>query len=180
MHNASTASTVIHLLGGLDGTGGLSIIGVLARDVSGAIPQWIAIHVVDNHQVQDLADSKSFVAYKVCHPCSMVTNVVYAVIVRATNAQATWNSAHTIAYTGPIRRISYLCKYGGVEQAALRTGRSPNGGSKLISITRNDDDSAEPACSSAPYSAQDAYAMCQNDLPIRNRDSMPAISIKDT
>ena len=68
MHNASPASTVIHLLGGLDGTGGLSIIGVLARDVSGAIPQWIAIHVVDNHQVQDLADSKSFVAYKVATP----------------------------------------------------------------------------------------------------------------
>ena len=84
------------------------------------------------------------------------------------------------AYTRPIRRISYLRKYGGVEQATFRTGRSPNGGSKLISITRNDDDSAEPACSSAPYSAQDAYSMCQNDLPIRNRDSMPAIFIKDT
>ena len=68
MHNASPASTVIHLLGGLDGTGGLSIIGVLARDVSGAIPQWIAIHVVDNHQVQDLTESKSFVAYKVATP----------------------------------------------------------------------------------------------------------------
>ena len=76
MHNASPASTVIHLLGGLDGTGGLSIIGVLARDVSGTIPQWIAIHVVDNHQVQDLADSKSFVAYKVAtseygHQCGI-------------------------------------------------------------------------------------------------------------
>ena len=68
MHNASTASTVIHLLGGLDGTGGLSIIGVLARDVSGAIPQWIAIHVVDNHQVRAIADSESFVAYKVATP----------------------------------------------------------------------------------------------------------------
>ena len=56
------------LLGGLDGTGGLSIIGVLARDGSGSIPQWIAIHVVDNHQVQDIADSKSFVAYKAATP----------------------------------------------------------------------------------------------------------------
>ena len=110
----------------------------------------------------------------------MVTNVVYAVIVHATNAQATWNSAHTIAYTGPIRRISYLCKYGGVEQAALRTGRSPNGGSKLIICNCNDDDLAKLACSAAPYTAQDAHAMCQNDLPIRNRDSMPAISVKDT
>ena len=68
MHNASPASTVIHLLGGLDGTGGLSIIGVLARDVSGVIPQWIAIHVVDNHQVRAIADSESFVAYKVATP----------------------------------------------------------------------------------------------------------------
>ena len=68
MHNASPASTVIHLLGGLDGTGGLSIIGVVARDVSGAIPQWIAIHVVDNHQVRAIADSESFVAYKVATP----------------------------------------------------------------------------------------------------------------
>ena len=68
MHNASPAGTVIHLLGGLDGTGGLSIIGVLARDVSSAIPQWIAIHVVDNHQVQTLTESMSFVAYKVATP----------------------------------------------------------------------------------------------------------------
>ena len=75
----------------------------------------------------------------------MVTYVVYAVIVHATNAQATWNSNCTIAYTGPIRRI----KYGGVEQAALRTGRSPNGGSKLSFFTRNNDDFAEPACSTA-------------------------------
>ena len=36
MHNASPASTVIHLLGGLDGTGGSSIIGVLAQD--GVVP----------------------------------------------------------------------------------------------------------------------------------------------
>ena len=99
----------------------------------------------------------------------MVTYVVYAVIVHATNAQATWNSNHTIAYTGPIRRISYLGKYGGVEQAALRTGRSPNGGSKLSFFTRNNDDFAEPACSTAPYYAQDAYEMCQNDLFIRNQ-----------
>ena len=28
----------------------------------------IAIHVVDNHQAQDLADSKSFVEYKVATP----------------------------------------------------------------------------------------------------------------
>ena len=68
MHNASPAGTVIHLLGGLDGTGGLSILGVLARDVSGATPQWIAIHVVDNHQVQTLTESTSFVAYKVAAP----------------------------------------------------------------------------------------------------------------
>ena len=64
-------------------------------------------NVVDNHQVQDLADSKSFVAYKVATPVVMVTNVVYAVVFHATNAQATWNSAHTIAYTGP-HRDEYL------------------------------------------------------------------------
>ena len=68
MHNASPASTVIHLIGGLDGTGGLSIVGVLARDDSVATPQWIVIHVVDNHQVRAIVDSDFFVAYKVATP----------------------------------------------------------------------------------------------------------------
>ena len=121
--------------------------------VSGATPQWIVIHVVDNHQVRAIADSEFFVAYKVCHPLSMVTNVVYAVIVHATNAQATWNSNHTIAYSGPIRRISYLSKYGGVEQAAFRTWRSSHGGGKLKLVALNNDDFAEHACSTAPYHA---------------------------
>ena len=59
---------VIHLVGGLDGTGGLSIVGALARDVSVAAPQWIVIHVVDNHQVRAIADSEHFVACKVATP----------------------------------------------------------------------------------------------------------------
>ena len=68
MHNAPTANMVIHLIGGLDGTGGLSIVGALARTFSAAAPQWIVIHVVDNHQVRAIADAEHFVACKVATP----------------------------------------------------------------------------------------------------------------
>ena len=44
MHNASPASTVIHLLGGLDGTGGLSI----TREAPTASPKSLPISGAEN------------------------------------------------------------------------------------------------------------------------------------
>ena len=52
IHTPSTTDTILHLLGGLEGTGGLSIVGVINRTMQTVPPNWVIIHVVDNEQVQ--------------------------------------------------------------------------------------------------------------------------------
>ena len=58
----------MHLVGGLDGTGGLSIIGTIATDVNAAATSWIVTHVIDNHQVHAIVGSEHFTASKVATP----------------------------------------------------------------------------------------------------------------
>ena len=58
MHTAGASPSITHLFGGLDGTGGLSLIGSITATPLIAAPDWIVIHVVDNEQVQGIIDSK--------------------------------------------------------------------------------------------------------------------------
>ena len=58
MHTAGASPSIPHLFGGLDGTGGLSLIGSITATPLIAAPDWIVIHVVDNEQVQGIIDSK--------------------------------------------------------------------------------------------------------------------------
>ena len=153
MHNASPASTVIHLLGGLDGTGGLSIIGVLARDVSGATPQWIVIHVVDNHQVRAIADSEFFVAYKVATP--LVWSPMWYTQSSSMRRMPRQLGTQIIQshILDPLGEYLISASTEEWEQAAFRTWRSSHGGGKLKLVALNNDDFAEHACSTAPYHA---------------------------
>ena len=54
IHTSGTSDTLLHLLGGLEGTGGLSIVGVIKRTVQTLSPNWVVVHIVDNEQVQQL------------------------------------------------------------------------------------------------------------------------------
>jgi hypothetical protein len=58
MHTAEAVPSISHLVGGLDGTGGLSLIGPITATSPTATPEWVVIHVVDNEQVQEIVDSK--------------------------------------------------------------------------------------------------------------------------
>ena len=70
LHQVTPANAVIHLVGGLDGTGGLSILGTIATEVEVNIDtaRWIVTHVLDNHQVQSVAGIEAFTALKVAIP----------------------------------------------------------------------------------------------------------------
>ena len=57
VHTPGTTDTVLHLLGGLEGTGGLSIVGVITRTAQTLTPNWVIVHVVDNEQVQPLLNT---------------------------------------------------------------------------------------------------------------------------
>ena len=57
VHTPGSADTLLHLLGGLEGTGGLSIIGVITRTVQTLTPNWVIVHSVDNEQVQLLLNT---------------------------------------------------------------------------------------------------------------------------
>ena len=54
IHTPGTADAILHLLGGLEGTGGLSIVGVINRTMPTPSPNWIIVHVVDNEQVNNV------------------------------------------------------------------------------------------------------------------------------
>ena len=70
LHNVTPANAIMHLVGGLDGTGGLSIIGTVATEVEVDIDaaRWIVTHVIDNHQVHFVAGLEAFTASKVAIP----------------------------------------------------------------------------------------------------------------
>ena len=57
VHTPGTTDTVLHLLGGLEGTGGLSIVGVITGTAQTLTPNWVIVHVVDNGQVQPLLNT---------------------------------------------------------------------------------------------------------------------------
>ena len=70
LHQVTPANAVIHLVGGLDGTGGLSILGTIATEVEVGIDtaSWIVMHVLDNQQVQSVAGIGDFTALKIAIP----------------------------------------------------------------------------------------------------------------
>ena len=72
LHQVTPANAVIHLVGGLDGTGGLSILGTIAAEVEVKIHsvRWIVIHVIDNQQAQSIAGIEAFAAFKCAIPVS--------------------------------------------------------------------------------------------------------------
>ena len=57
VHSSGPTASVLHLLGGLEGTGGLSIVGLITGTVETFTPDWVVVHVVDNGQVQAFIDT---------------------------------------------------------------------------------------------------------------------------
>ena len=68
IHTAGTITSISHLVGGLDGTGGLSLIGPITATSQTATPEWVVIHVVDNERVQELVDSKVISTFRSALP----------------------------------------------------------------------------------------------------------------
>ena len=68
VHTPGTTDTLLHLLGGLEGTGGLSIIGVINRTVQTLTPDWVIVHIVDNEQVQLLLNVGVASPYRMSMP----------------------------------------------------------------------------------------------------------------
>ena len=64
IHTTGIATSIIHLVGGLDGTGGLSIIGPITATTQTVTPEWVVIHVVDNERVQELIDTNVVSAFR--------------------------------------------------------------------------------------------------------------------
>ena len=52
LHQVTPANAVMHLVGGMDGTGGLIILGTIAAESEVTIEavKWIVVHVLDNQQ----------------------------------------------------------------------------------------------------------------------------------
>ena len=62
----------MHLVGGMDGTGGLIILGTMASEaeVTTESVKWIVVHILDNQQAQSIAEIETFVACKQVIPVS--------------------------------------------------------------------------------------------------------------
>ena len=107
--------TLLHLLGGLEGTGGLSIVGVINRTVQTLTPDWVIVHIVDNEQVQLLLN------IGVASPCRMSMPFIWSpawyaqqISVRQAPRQIgkCLLQATAVDVCG---EISYISRYGGVE-----------------------------------------------------------------
>ena len=72
LHASGNPASVTHLLGGLEGTGGLSIVGVVTGTTATPIPDWIVIHVADNGQVQELFDAGE------ASPCRIAVPLIWS------------------------------------------------------------------------------------------------------
>jgi hypothetical protein len=68
IHAQGPTSSVVHVLGGLDGTGGMSLIGLITTAATSTVPDWIVIHVVDNAQVHVLTSNKEVSPFQVAIP----------------------------------------------------------------------------------------------------------------
>ena len=72
LHQITPANAIIHLVGGMDGTGGLIILGMMASEAEVTIEsvKWIVVHILDNQQAQSIAEIETFVACKRVIPVS--------------------------------------------------------------------------------------------------------------
>ena len=89
VHTPGTTDTVLHLLGGLEGTGGLSIVGVITRTAQTLTPNWVIVHAVDNEQVQPLLNTGDF-ALSCVNAIYMVSSVVCATNQCTASAKTDW------------------------------------------------------------------------------------------
>ena len=62
LHQVTPADAIMHLVGGMDGTGGLIILGTIAFDptVTFEAIKWIVVHILDNQQAQNIAGIEAF------------------------------------------------------------------------------------------------------------------------
>ena len=74
LHHVTPANAVIHLVGGIDGTGGLIIIGTMSAGPEATVEtiNWIVIHILDNQQAQSITGVESFT------PCQQVLPVCWS------------------------------------------------------------------------------------------------------
>ena len=74
LHQVTPANAVMHLVGGMDGTGGLIILGTIAAESEVTIEavKWIVVHILDNQQAQCIAEIETFA------PCQHVIPVCWS------------------------------------------------------------------------------------------------------
>ena len=74
LHQVTPANAVMHLVGGMDGTGGLIILGTIAAESEVTIDavKWIVVHILDNQQAQCIAEIETFA------PCQHVVPVCWS------------------------------------------------------------------------------------------------------
>ena len=76
LHQVTPSDAVMHLVGGMDGTGGLIILGTIAADYKVTLEtvKWIVIHILDNQQAQDVTGIEAFI------PCQHAISICWSPI----------------------------------------------------------------------------------------------------
>ena len=76
LHQVTPSDAVMHLVGGMDGTGGLIILGTIAADYKVTLEtvKWIVIHILDNQQAQGVTGIEAFI------PCQHAISICWSPI----------------------------------------------------------------------------------------------------
>ena len=101
VHSTGTTASVLHLLGGLEGTGGLSIVGAIAGTAQTFTPEWVVVHVVDNGQVQTFFDTGE------ASPCRIAVPLIWF---------PAWYAQQTVARQAPRQIGKRLLHANGVDE----------------------------------------------------------------
>ena len=101
VHLTGTTASVLHLLGGLEGTGGLSIVGAIAGTAQTFTPEWVVVHVVDNEQVQTFFDTGE------ASPCRIALPLIWS---------PAWYAQQTVVRQAPRQIGKRLLHANGVDE----------------------------------------------------------------
>ena len=106
LHSSGTTASVLHLFGGLEGTGGLSIVGAIAGTAQTLTaqtltPDWVVVHVVDNGQVQTFIDTGE------ASPCRIALPLIWS---------PAWYAQQTVVRQAPRQIGKRLLHANGVDE----------------------------------------------------------------
>ena len=68
VHATADTAKVTHLVGGLEGTGGLSIVGEVAEGTNTVYPDWVVVHIVNNQQVHTCLEANEMLLGRASTP----------------------------------------------------------------------------------------------------------------